>query len=387
MSRESIVQRARIIAEDVEFSEARAWMKEHGLQACGTLPVYAPREVVHAAGMVPIGLSGLGERMEIIRGDALYQSYICHLPRSVVELALAGRFDFLSAALFPSTCDVIRNLSGVWKVIAPEVVVRYLDLPQVEDTGLATEFWKGELGELYETLCACTGMSPDPDRLRDSIALYDGLRRRIAALYEGRRVSPWLLPSEELHILLRAAEVMAPEAWCEMADAYLEAPREGSPKRRDTARVIVLGGFCEQPPLGLIRTIERAGCTIVDDDFLVGNRLVEEVGEPGDDPLLAMATALVERAQPTSILYERDPDAKRALVRRRVEAAGADGVIFAAPSFCDPALLDRPMLRAGAEDAEIPCIAFKYAENSGQFQPFREQAGAFADSIKLWGGR
>jgi benzoyl-CoA reductase subunit C len=68
-----------------------------------------------------------------------------------------------------------------------------------------------------------------------------------------------------------------------------------------------------------------------------------------------------------------------------VAAARADGVIFAAASFCDPALLDRPMLRDGAEKAGIPCIAFKFAENSGQFQQFREQAGTFSDSIKLWG--
>jgi benzoyl-CoA reductase subunit C len=32
----------------------------------------------------------------------------------------------------------------------------------------------------------------------------------------------------------------------------------------------------------------------------------------------------------------------------------------------------------------IPWTAFKYAENSGQFQVIREQAGTFADSIKLW---
>ena len=38
------------------------------------------------------------------------------------------------------------------------------------------------------------------------------------------------------------------------------------------------------------------------------------------------------------------------------------------------------------KDADIPYIAFKYAENSGQMQPIREQAGTFADSIKLWSG-
>ncbi|NIP71960.1 MAG: benzoyl-CoA reductase subunit C, partial [Gammaproteobacteria bacterium] len=54
-------------------------------------------------------------------------------------------------------------------------------------------------------------------------------------------------------------------------------------------------------------------------------------------------------------------------------------------SFCDPALLDQPMLTAAVERAGIPCTEFKYAENTGQFQVIREQAGTFSDSIKLWG--
>ena len=63
----------------------------------------------------------------------------------------------------------------------------------------------------------------------------------------------------------------------------------------------------------------------------------------------------------------------------------ADGVIFAAPSFCDPALLDQPMMISRLEALGIPYITMQYAENSGQMQPIREQSGTFADSIKLWG--
>ena len=63
----------------------------------------------------------------------------------------------------------------------------------------------------------------------------------------------------------------------------------------------------------------------------------------------------------------------------------AEGVIFAAASFCDPALLDRPMGQASLTDAGIPFTAFTYSENTGQVQVIKEQAGTFADSIKLWG--
>jgi len=76
---------------------------------------------------------------------------------------------------------------------------------------------------------------------------------------------------------------------------------------------------------------------------------------------------------------------KGAYLLDTVAKRGADGVIFAAPSFCDPALLDQPMLVSRLEARKIPYITMQYAENSGQMQPIREQAGTFADSIKLWG--
>jgi benzoyl-CoA reductase subunit C len=70
----------------------------------------------------------------------------------------------------------------------------------------------------------------------------------------------------------------------------------------------------------------------------------------------------------------------------RVRSSGAGGVLFCAPSFCDPALLDQPMQVAAVEREGIPWTAFKYSENTGQFQVIREQAGTFADSIQLWSG-
>jgi benzoyl-CoA reductase subunit C len=42
------------------------------------------------------------------------------------------------------------------------------------------------------------------------------------------------------------------------------------------------------------------------------------------------------------------------------------------------------MLQSVLAPEKIPHTAFKYAENTGQMAPIREQAGTFADSIKLW---
>jgi benzoyl-CoA reductase subunit C len=99
----------------------------------------------------------------------------------------------------------------------------------------------------------------------------------------------------------------------------------------------------------------------------------------------ALVTSFLEDAIPSAIRYTQDEEKGVDLVNRVAESA-AEGVIFCAPSFCDPALLDQPMCVPAVEAAGVPWTSFKYSENTGQFQVIREQAGTFADSIKLWSG-
>ena len=171
-----------------------------------------------------------------------------------------------------------------------------------------------------------------------------------------------------------------------MLREYMDAARGEERPRRDNCRIVLTGAFCEQPPLNLIKSLELAGCYVVDDDLLLVTRwLTVDVPTDGD-PLTNLSSAFLHHSESTAAKYEPDLKEKGQHLVRAVARSGAEGVIFAAPSFCDPALLDRPMLQHVLKDAGIPFIAFKYAENSGQMQPIREQAGTFSDSIKLWSG-
>ena len=113
MNLNSIIERCETLYTDLDFSYVKQWKKDSGGKAIGFLPVYVPREIIHAAGMLPVGIMGGGDQMEIIRGDAYFQSYICHIPRSTIELGLSGRLDCMDGVLFPAICDVVRNLSGM----------------------------------------------------------------------------------------------------------------------------------------------------------------------------------------------------------------------------------------------------------------------------------
>jgi benzoyl-CoA reductase subunit C len=383
----ALVARADRLYRDDRLTAVRAWKERTGGLAVGFLPIYVPRELLHAQGVLPVGLMGGREDLEIIKGDAYYQSYICHIPRSTVELGLNGSYACLDGILFPAICDVIRNLSGMWQTLFPGVLVRYLDLPQEFTPGLGGLFYRHELEQLSRDLQARGATPLDPEALRRSLALYNEDRRLVRELYALRRVEPWKVPTHELYVVLRASLVLSVEESSAMLREYLElAGADATRRPLDQARVLLTGSFCEQPPLGLIKTLERAGCYIVDDDFVQVHRFLRSDIPTDGDPLGNLVTAFLTDAVASPTRYIGEAVKGQELVRR-VEESGAEGVLFCAPSFCDPALLDQPMTVTAVERAGVPWTAFKYSENSGQFQVIREQAGTFADSIKLWSAR
>lgn len=380
----ALVSRADALFRDQALDAVRAWKARTGGLAVGFLPIYVPRELLHAQGVLPVGLMGGRPDLEIIKGDAYYQSYICHLPRSTIELGLNGSYDALDGLIFPAICDVIRNLSGMWQMLFPDVLVHYFDVPQNFDPAIGGAFYRRDLEALAKALEARGARPLTAEGLRQSIALYNEDRRLVRELYALRRREPWKVPTHELYVLLRAALLMPVEESTPMFADYLALTSADESRRpQDQARVLVAGSFCEQPPLALIKTLERSGCYIVGDDFVQVHRFIESDIPVDGEPLQRLVDALLTDAVASPTRYIGN-GVKGADLEQRVAASGAEGVLFCAPSFCDPALLDQPMAVRAAERAGVPWTAFKYAENSGQFQVIREQAGTFADSIKLW---
>jgi benzoyl-CoA reductase subunit C len=382
----SLLERADTLFRDQALAAVRAWKARTSGLAVGFLPIYAPRELLHAQGVLPVGLMGGRPDLEIIKGDAYYQSYICHLPRSTIELGLNGSYDALDGLVFPAICDVIRNLSGIWQTLFPRLLVHYLDVPQNFDPAIGGAFYRRDLQTLGEALEAKGARPLTDEALRTSIALYNEDRRLVRELYALRRREPWKVPTSELYVVLRAALLLPVEESTPLFAEYLALTSADDSRRpQDQARVLVAGAFCEQPPLGLIKTLERAGCYIVDDDFVQVHRFIRSDIPVDGDPLRRLVEALLTDAVASPTRYIAD-GVKGADLEGRLAESGAEGVLFCAPSFCDPALLDQPMAVRAAERAGVPWTAFKYAENTGQFQVIREQAGTFADSIKLWSG-
>jgi benzoyl-CoA reductase subunit C len=376
-----VLDRCRQITQDPDFRQAIRWKEEHpGGKVVGCFPVYTPVEIIHACGMLPIGILGAGNLIEIDQADSRIQSFICSIARSTTELGLSDRLQFLDALYFTSICDVSRNLSGVWKRNFPRVLVEYIHFPQNIQSAHATAYYRSELVRLKANLEKLGGRVAGEDELRESVRLFNRHRWLMAEIYRARREKPWLLSAAEVYALSRATTQLPVEEGNRLLQDVLDALPERKSKPRDGIRVVVEGVFCEQPPLEMLKAIEEAGAFIVDDDMLVGWRWFEGDVPLDGDPLTNLAQSYLSRSVYSSVRHDADRPRDKELVQK-VEQAEAQGVIFCAPKFCEPALLDYVVYKEAMEQAGIPYLTVEYEEKMEVFEAIRSQVETFAESL------
>ncbi len=384
-SMEEIIKWCEEIAFDLNFLHAKKWKAEDKSRVLvGYLPIYIPREIIHAANGLAVGIMGAGDRKQIIKGDAYYQSYICHLPRGIIEMALDKNLNDFDGFLFPAICDCVRNLSGMFKLSKKGQFQRYFDYPQNFDPKIGGVFYMEEIKKVLSDIHKINGVEVTPEKLNHSIGLYNKNRQLIEAIYNVRQEFPWRLSAVDTYHILRAGLCMTVEEHNDILAQVLKFIQVEQGEPMDNIRVVISGSFCEQPPIGMLKSIEMAGCYIVDDDFMQGSRwIIGDVADNTADPINALMEAYLEKSTFASCVYDvGNPKGKR-LVKQARER-NADGVVFCAASFCDPALLDRPEMQKECDAAGLPHINFQFHENTGQFKVIKEQAGTFSDSIKLW---
>ncbi|HJN06702.1 MAG TPA: benzoyl-CoA reductase subunit C [Bacteroidales bacterium] len=380
-----LTNKCESLAFDLNFNAAKKWKSEKENRVLiGYMPIYFPREIIHAVEGLAVGIMGGGDRKQIIVGDAYYQSYICHIPRGIIEMALSGHFEKFDGFVFPSICDVIRNLSGMFQLSNIGKFAKYMDFPQDFNSEIGGEFYITEMNSVLSKIKEINGVELTTEALNNSITLFNKNRQLIEEIYNIRQSFPWRLSAVDTYHIVRAGMVIPVEEHNKILEEVLVEIRKDIGQQLDKIKVVVSGSFCEQPPVSLIKTIEMAGCYILDDDFMQGSRWIQgDVDDQSNNPLEALAEAYINSSTFSSSVYDVD-NHKGARLINLVKMRDADGVIFAAPSFCDPALLDNPLYNIECEKENIRYINFQYHENIGQFKVIKEQVGAFSDSIKLW---
>jgi len=365
----------------LHFPSVREWKQTHpGARVIAYFPVYAPVELIHAAGMLPVGLCGAGDRLDIQHADARFGSFICSIVKTTLEMGLTGHLEPFDGFLFSTICDSARNLCFVMKRNFPAMYVDFLHLPHNPGSPAAAQFLVEEYRRIISELERLGGCKIYEDALRHSVLLYNRNRALIRELYRLRAQTPQQVPTSELYQLIRLGNFLPVEEHTARLETALAEFQSRSTKPRDSIRIVVEGSFCEQPPLTLIRLVEDAGCYIVDDDFVIGQCWFEgEVSTEGD-PLLALAKSYLDRSVYSSVRHDFRKPRWDGLVEK-VRRKQADAVLFLIAKFCEPAYFDYVPYRQELERAGIPHLQLEFEEKSFTFDRLRTEIETFVESL------
>jgi benzoyl-CoA reductase subunit C len=371
---DEVLYECRELLEDMSFPTVRRW-RESGGKVIGHFQVYFPEEIVHAAGILPFQVRGA--QIEAVQADSRFGSYLCSILKTSLELALSNRVQLEMFVTHP-ICDAARNLGAVWgrNFTYP---CQILYLPQNANSPAAVTYLRNEYARLQRSVEAIAGRPVKEDDLRRSLAVYNRNRALLRELYGIKRETPWLVSADEAYVLVAIGGLILREEHNELLETVLHLIKDRPNKKQDKIRLVFEGGFCEQPPLDLIRAIARS-CYVVDDDLLIGLRwILEDVPLEGD-PLFNLAFAYLEKSSYSPVQHDlRKP--KEKMLIDRIRNSRADAAILTAAKMCEPGLEEQVAYLHALDKEGIPYFISEFEEKMTTFDHMEIQLETFVENI------
>ncbi len=365
---------AKDTVEDPDLPTVARWRAAGG-RVIGHFQVYFPEEIAHAAGLLPVKVRGA--QVESRQADARFGSYLCSIVKTSLELALSGRLE-LDLFVSHPICDAARNLAAVWGRNFT-YGCRILYLPQNPNSIGSAAYLRHEYMRVREDIEQVAGRAIADDELRASIAVFNENRRLMRRLYAIRRDRPWLVSVDESYALVALGGLVTREEHNDLLVRALALIESRAAPPRDLMRVVFEGGFCEQPPLELLRTI-ASSCYVVDDDLLIGLRYLLDDVPLADDPWLALARAYLDASSYSPVQHDlRKP--KERMLLERIRQSGAQAAIVSAAKMCEPGLDEQVAYAHALDGAGISYFLSEFEERMTGYDHLQIQLETFIENV------
>ncbi len=360
--------------EDSEVMTVKRWRKAGG-KVLGHFQVYFPEEIAHAAGMLPMKM--FGASVETRNADSRFGSFLCSILKTSLEQVLSGRVELDMFVTHP-ICDAARNLAPIWGRNY-DYPCQILYLPQNPNSSYSVQYLKEEYERIQKVIEKVAGREITDDDLKNSITIYNRNRELLRELYRIKKDMPWLISINEAYVLMAIGGLIRREEHNEILESVLPMIEKRKARKQDRIKVVFEGGFCEQPPLDMLRTIGRS-CYVVDDDLLIGMRYILEDIETDNEPLHAMAEAYINKSSYSPVQHDlRKP--KEKMLKERVKNANAEAVIITAAKMCEPGLEEQVTYTQEFDKDNTPFFVSEFEENMSSFDHLEMQLETFVENL------
>jgi len=342
--------------------------REQGIKVVGVYCAFTPKELIVAAGGIPVGLCGSSSEVIPIAEQHLPRN-LCPLVKSSYGLAFSDTcpyFHYSDLLIADDTCEGKRKMYEILSEIKP---VHLLALPHIADGEQAFKQWLNELYRLRALLEKELGNEITDDSLRDAIRQYNRVRTLTTSIFALNKGDIPLLTGREASIAVDPIGFLDDlPAFIERMEQVIEFAhaRSGIEPRH---RILLTG--CPTTSKKVLDIIEESALVIAMENC-GGLKTVNMVDEEGD-PMEALARATLKIGCPCI-----SPNHRRfELLSKIIKEYKIDGVVDLTWQACHPFNIESYSLgRFIRNELGIPFMQIEtdYSENDKSWIKVRVEA-------------
>ena len=348
-------------------------LAETGKGAIGMMPIYAPEELVHATGFLPVGLWG-GSR-PVTKARTYLPPFACSVMQQVMELECEGAYDDLAAVVFSVPCDTLKCMSQKWKGTSPVLVFTH---PQNRGLEAANRFLEREYAILKEKLEDITGVKITNAALERSIQIYNENRAAMREFSALAAQYPQVISAVDRHAVFKARLFMEKSRHTALVRSLMEAVRASEPQPWTGKKVVVTGILLE--PNGLLELFDRLGLAIVADDLAQESRQIRVDVPDGDEAPLYRLAKVWQKMYGCSVATDAQKQ-RGPMLLDMVRKTGADAVVVAMMKFCDPEEWDYPIYYKQFEAQGVRSLMIEVDQESTSFEQLHTRLQSLVETL------
>ncbi|MEM0058119.1 MAG: 2-hydroxyacyl-CoA dehydratase family protein [Candidatus Bathyarchaeia archaeon] len=313
--------------------------KEEGRKIVGYTCMFAPIELILAAGAIPVRVAcGIYDAVKL--GNRIVPVEVCPVVRSTIGIGMVGLSPFLElsdALITALTCDGMTKLS---EILSDKKPVWTLCPPRLKDSPQSTQFWREELKAVKAKLEKLTGTRITAKRLKSAIETMHRATRAFKRLQEIRRNIPSVIMGRDAMLVNQTVMWDDIERWtAKTEELCLELEKRVREKvwacQPDTPRVMLAGSPAIWPDnWKLPNIVEEASPqgVIVADEFCFGDRFLYDPVGVDEWTMDDMFNAVSERyLLPSTCPYFTSEDGNEDRINwltAMIKERRVDGVIY-----------------------------------------------------------
>lgn len=352
------------------------WKAETGGKAIGIMPIHCAEEVVHAAGMLPVGM--WGGQTTISLANEYLQAFCCSIMKAVMEFTMSGAYKNLDAIICPETCDTLRTIPLMMRIANSEIPVVGLTLPDNRKIQAGVEYTAAEYRNVVRQLSEITGTTVTDESLQASIDLYNRHHAVMMAFFAAAADHADVITPYWRHQVVKSSFFIPKEKHLVFVEE-LNAELAKLPVNKGNGPRVVVTGIMAEPD-EFLKLLSEFGYTIVADDLAQGSRQFRTPTPEDADPYIRLGKRFAN-FEGCSCVY--DPNKlKGQLLEELVKKQQADGVMVLIMKFCDPEEYDYPFMKKDLEAAGIPHLYLEIEQQMESLEQVRTRLQAFAEIVK-----